>query len=137
MKCETHEEGIRGVTGHHNRVYPANQAEFDRLADNEGERAPWHGDHPPDPPPSRTLFFLHSLIHVGTARREIFFARLQGFSWAEIGDTVLKGATKQAAQNEWRDMMRQFPDLKYVFQVIDDTAAEANNEPKTKPRKTT
>lgn len=91
---------------------------MDRLHQQHGEQAPWHGEVPADDEGDQfapVVQFLFALVHLGSRRREIFFARLQGMTWPEIGGALLKGATPQAAQKEFAAALKQFPALARAF----------------------
>jgi hypothetical protein len=61
------------------------------------------------------LEFLHSMRVIGDRARRIFFARLEGLTWAQIGLSLLRGATPQAAENEFRDIIGKHPMLAHAF----------------------
>lgn len=119
MNCRTPNGGVRGVVGAHNRVFPATDAEFERLVHAEGLPAPWHGQHDETPLESPILAFCHAMIHVGRNGREVFFARLQGLEWHEIGDAIIGNATPQAAQKVWAETLARFPALGRAFKTTE------------------
>jgi hypothetical protein len=82
-----------------------------------GEPAPWmdneqviQADHF-----LALLEFLHSMTVIGDRARRIFFARLEGLTWAQIGLSLLRGATPQAAENEFREIIAKHPMLAHAF----------------------
>lgn len=110
-------DDIRGVGHWHVRVPVASDAELDRLNIEHGERAPWMPDQDEMRPDERgaVVAFLRGLIHVGPRKREVLFARLQGLTWAEIGDSLLAGASPQAAEAAYSEAVREFPALKAIW----------------------
>lgn len=82
-----------------------------------GERAPWMDNEEQIEPEAHAKLteFLRALIFIGDRKRRIFFARLQGISWAEIGMGLLKGSTPQAAEKEFAQTLEDFPDLARGF----------------------
>ena len=112
MKKTGKENEIRGVGPFHSRVYPESDADLDRLHQAHGVPAAWMEPEGPDEfeqPP--LLAFMHALIHIGSKQREVFFARVQNLSWAEIGDSLLNGATAQAAENQFSETIKHYPAL--------------------------
>ena len=63
-----------------------------------------------------TRMLLHTLAKMGERRREIVFERLLGKEWSEIGRDTLKRKSPQAAQNEFRKTLEEFPALRQAFQ---------------------
>lgn len=110
-------DDIRGVGPYHSRLYPESERELDRLHQQHGEPAPWM-DNEQDIPLAQfaaLLEFLHALTVIGNRARNIFFARLQGLTWKDIAVSLLRGATPQAAENEFRDILAAHPMLAKAF----------------------
>lgn len=63
-----------------------------------------------------TRMLLHTFAKMGERRREIVFERLLGKEWSEIGRDTLKRKSPQAAQNEFRKTLEEFPALRQAFQ---------------------
>lgn len=112
-------DDIRGVGPYHSRVVPATEADFDRLAAHEGHPAPWHSDPNaeaiPDDQWGPVLAFLHRLARMPAKRQAILFGRLLGLSFEEIGDSIMGGKTKQAAEQEFSAILSELPALKRAF----------------------
>lgn len=108
---------IRGVIGHHIRVPITCDKELDRLHMEQGVQAPWMDtshDFTPDEF-YNVVEFLTALIRIGDHRRKIFFARLEGLTWEQIGSALLGGKTPQAAENAFAKILRDFGDLARAF----------------------
>ena len=110
-------DDIRGVGPYHSRLYPESERELDRLHQQHGEPAPWMDNEPTIQADHllALLEFLHSMTVIGDRARRIFFARLEGLTWAQIGLSLLRGATPQAAENEFRDILAAHPMLARAF----------------------
>lgn len=117
MKPRTPGDDIRGVGPYHSRVFPENERELDRMHQEHGEPAAWMDNEPAFRPEhfGPLLDFLHSMTVIGDRARRIFFARLEGLTWAQIGLSLLRGATPQAAENEFRDILAAHPMLARAF----------------------
>lgn len=111
------DDAIRGVGPYHSRVEASTEKDFDRLAAESEEVAPWMETCRPIESKQAVAFleFLHSLQTIGDRARRIFFARLEGLTWAQIGLSLLRGATPQAAENEFRDILANHPMLASAF----------------------
>jgi hypothetical protein len=117
-------DDIRGVGPHHSRIHPESQADLDRLIERSGVSAPWHATFDPAGEAVAKIerravaavrALLFEFIRMGPRRREIIFARLAGLEWHMIGDSVLNGASAQAAQKEFADVLNDFPAMRRVF----------------------
>ena len=108
---------IRGVGHYHTRVAITCDKELDRLHQEEGEPAPWMDNTPEIQREHLAPLheFLHALIVIGDPKRRIFFARLSGITWIQIGAALLRGATPQAAEKQFAEIITDFPDLARAF----------------------
>lgn len=110
-------DACRGVGPFHTRQVFTTEAELDRLHMQEGVPAPWMDSQREEPggQVAELMEFLYALRTIGDRKRRILFARLEDLTFIEIGAALFKGATAQAMENEFAEIMRDFPALELAF----------------------